>query len=233
MNLSDIRSLFRFEADDNKEPFFASNAEILEWANDAQNEACRRGRLLVDSTTAAICTISVLAATTTYALDPRVISLRRATLASDRTRLTLSSYRDFDSAGGSGARWGGDSGASAQWEDDTGAPTNAITDMGTGKIRLYPIPVATDTVRLTVVRLPLEELAADTDEPEINPRFHRNLRHWLLYRYYSKQDADTFDASKAAVALGLFESEFGKASRAIEEEWISRQQQHDPYDGIF
>ena len=223
MTLAELRTLFRSEADDTKTPYFASDDEILEWTNDAQNEACRRARLLVDSRTAGITTISLAANTVRYALDPRVVFVRRAKLVSNSSTLILASYRDMD----------GVDGISAEWEDETDTPTHLITDMDTAYVRPYPIPDASDSIRLTVVRLHLEDLAADEDVPEIHARFHRNLRHWMLYRYYSKPDSDSFDAGKSATALAAFEMEFGKPSRAIEEEWIIRQQQADAYDGVF
>lgn len=223
MTLAEISALFRSEADDTKDPPFASDAEIVEWANDAQNEACRRARLLVDSRTAGLTTVSLTVAAERYALDARVIFVRRARLALNKSLLRLASYRDID----------GVNGISADWEDETGTPTHLITDTDTGFVRPYPITDAAGTVRLTVVRLPLDDMVADADVPEIHARFHRNLRHWMLYRYYSKQDADTFDAGKAAAALEAFETEFGKPSRAIEEEWILRQQQADAHDGVF
>ena len=223
MNVADLRAVFRSETDDTEDPPFASDDEVIDYLNDAQNEACRRARLLVDSRTSGITTISLAANTARYALDPRVVFVRRAKLVSNSSTLTLASYRDMD----------GVDGISADWEDETGTPTHLITDMDTAYVRPYPVPDASDSIALTVVRLPLDDLADDGDEPEIHARFHRNLRHWMLYRYYSKQDADTFDAGRAALALAAFEMEFGKPSRAIEEEWILRQQQTDAHDGVF
>lgn len=223
MKLSDLRTLFRSEAHDKKVPYLWSNNEILDYGIDAQNEACRRGRLLVDSRTSEICTISLRADVASYGVDSRVIFVRRARLVSDKSKLTLGSYRDFDTVNGT----------SAGWQEDTGTPTHLITDMDTGYLRAYPIPNDDDSAQLTVVRLPLQDLAGDDDEPEINPRFHRSLRHWMLYRAYMRQDADTFDPDKAAKALTLFELEFGKPSRAVEEEWILRQHQTDDFAGVF
>src|SRR6266404_4709307 len=82
MQLIDLITLFRTEAGDETEPFLWSPDEVIEFANDAQDEACRRARLLVDSSTAGICSIAVTAAGLgVVTLDPRVVFVRRARFA--------------------------------------------------------------------------------------------------------------------------------------------------------
>jgi hypothetical protein len=71
------------------------------------------------------------------------------------------------------------------------------------------------------------------DEPEINRRFHESLVFWMLYRAYSKQDAETKDAKKAGENLALFEQEFGKKSSAIDEAWIEREHGYTDEEGVF
>ena len=120
------------------------------------------------------------------------------------------------------------------WEAIAGSVDSYIPDWQTGALRLVRTPTATDTLNLTVVRLPLADMAnLTTDSPEIHSRFHRSLRFWMLYRAFSKQDADTADPKRAATNLALFEAEFGAKSAAIEEEWIRAQQAYDGYDGTF
>lgn len=220
MTLRELIEIFRHEVDDLGEPYLWSDDELIEYANDAENEACRRARLLIDSTTAEICQIVVDADTGLYALDERVIFVRRAKLASRSLTLARASLRDVDAY-------------VPGWEAHTGTVTSFITDADTGMLRLYPVPRAADTLNLTVVRLPLVELNSLDDSFEIHARYQRNLRHWLKYRAYSKQDAETRDGKKAAEGLALFEQEFGKASTAIDEEWISREQGYDRWDGTY
>ena len=232
MNLRDLILLFRTEVDDVAEPYLWSDEELGEYATDAQNEACRRARLLIDSSTTAVCQYNVLAGDPWITLDPRVIFVRRARVASRTPRLSRLSYRDLDAIPG--------------WEAQTGTVQSFITDMETGKLRLYkywpaddplPVPPATatvmDTLNLTVVRLPLTDLTHLDDEVEIHARYARNLRHWMAHRAYLKRDEDTFDEKKAAQAESLFVREFGNHSSAVDEEWIERAQQIDDLDGTF
>lgn len=211
MELSELMTLFRQEADDTVQPYLWSDPELIDFANDAQDEACRRGRLLVDSTTTAICSVPVTNGNAAIDLDPRVIFVRRARFAGQKP-LQRMNMQDME------ARFW-------YWQDAApGNPMCFIPDFTTGKLVLWPTPDGDRTLSLTVVRMPLEDMSDDADTPEIAPRYHRSLRFWMLYRAYSKQDSEANDPKKAADALALFEQEFGKKSSAQDEAWIEREQ---------
>lgn len=220
MIVSDILNIVRREIVDSTTPYLWSDVELIEFTSDAEDHACRNARLLIDSSNTLICRAAIAATNPFVVLDNRVLFIRRAKLGLVSQPLLRASYRDLDSS-------------VAGWETVTGTPTHYLTDYETGKIRLYPIPVVNDTLSLTAVRLPVTPITLLTQTPEINPRYHRSLRFWIMYRAYSKQDSDTLDKQKAADNLALFENEFGPKSRAIDEEWIEREQAADPYDGTF
>ena len=219
MQLIELIQLFRFETDDDAEPFLWSPDEVIDFANDAQNEACRRARLLVDSSTAGICTITVPAVGLgVVTLDPRVIFVRRARFATmlPLKRMNMQDMESFNPF----------------WQDTSASTPKAfIPDFGTGQLLLWPPPIVDDTLHLTVVRMPFADMVDDQDIPEIFDRYHRSLRYWMMYRAYSKQDSQANDPKKAADALTLFEQEFGKKSSAIDETWIEREQSEQ--DGTF
>lgn len=218
MRLNDLIRIFRAEVDDAVMPYLWSDPDLIEYANDAELEACRRSRLIVDSSTAAICQIAVVAGTATYALDPRVLFIRRVRLTG-LLPLKRKNMQDMDS------QFPG-------WEDaEVSTPSAFIPDFETGKIRLYPTPDAAATLNLMVVRDPLAEMNDDSDTPEIAARYHRSLRFWMMHRAYLKKDADANDPKKAAESLALFEQEFGKKSSALDETWIEREQMDG--DGTF
>lgn len=219
MTLIELRDLFRREVDDLDAPALWSDEEIYEFANDAQNEACRRARLLIDSSTVAICQITVAALASTAPLDSRIIFVRRARITGKNTPLDRASWRDLDES-------------FPGWESHTGTVSHFVSDWETGKLRLYRIPTVQTVLNLTVARLPLADMGTD-DSPEINVRYHRSLVFWMKYRAYMKQDAETANPEKAKANLELFEQEFGRKSSAIDEEWIDRQQQTDTYDGTY
>lgn len=221
MTLEELITACRTERlDDTAEPFGWSDDELTGYLNDAQDEACRRARLLVDSSTAAICSIAITSAKVLYTLDPRVIFVRRAKLASRSKPLGFASYLDLDEQ-------------CPGWEDRTGTVELLVTDFETRKFRTYRTPTGADTLKLTVVRTALEPMAAGCDEPEIAPRFHRSLIEWACYRAYNKQDVDALDPEKAGRALAAFEQEFGPKSPAIDEIYQSMRQPFDGSDGRF
>ena len=219
MTLGDLIDVFRARAFDTKEPYLWSDAEVREFADDAENEAAERARLIKDSTTTAICQVAVVANTAAYALDSRVISVERAKLDSQSVPLVLSSTQAMDQNMGvrprdwraSSSNWVG--GIAGGWEARQGTPNTAVLDAeGPGwKLMLSPIPTKADTLRLQVYRLPLVALStSEANTPEIPLRLHIRLVDWMVYRAYSKQDAETFDREKAAQAEATFTSAFGQ-----------------------
>lgn len=221
MTLDELIEAFRREVDDTvNNPFLWDDDEIIFYANEAEQEACRRANLLIDSSNVEICLINIVAGEPNYDLDERVITVRRARLSSRSKPLKLISYKDLDES-------------VAGWESNTGTPLYFFTDFDTNKLRLYPAPTADDTLILTVTRLPLFDLESGTDTPEINKRFHRSLLHWIKYRAYSKPDTETLDQEKSILFLQMFEAEFGPKSSAINEIFNSRNLPYDNYDGSF
>lgn len=220
MTLRELIDIFRREVDDDVEPYLWTEEELIEYANDAEAEACRRARLLIDASTEAICQIAVVADTASYALDPRVIFVRRAKLAGSALPLARASVRDMDDA-------------APGWDTHTGTVRAYLSDVDTGRLRLYRTPTVDGVLHLIVVRLPLTEMVSLDDSPEIHVRYQRSLRHWMHYRAYSKKDAETKDDKLAAEGMALFEQEFGKKSSAIDEEWIAREQAYDCWDGTY
>lgn len=218
MKLSELMKLFRAELDDTAAPYLWTDPEVIDYAADAENEACRRALLLVDSSTSAVCTYTVTAGNALVTLDPRVLFVGRAILTGQSVPLTrrLTANMDADKPG---------------WESDTGTPDSYITDFETRKIRLYPKPDVGYTLNLRVFRLPLAEMAKPDDSPEIRLELHRSLRFWMLYRAFSKKDRETEDPEKAQANLALFEAEFGPRLTAIAEEVKRMQQVYELYSG--
>lgn len=219
MNLEALILAARQESQDLELPYLWSDEEWTRYANDAEREACRRARLIVDASTPAVCNLS-LTTSATVPLDDRVIFIRRAKLSTVASPLRRLSYRDLDRA-------------QPGWQDETGEPVGYVPDMDTGVFRPYPTPTVAATVNMTVVRLPLADMAVDADTPKIPSRFHESLVFWMLYRAYSKQDAETQDKQKAGDNLVLFEQEFGKKSAAIDELWIEREHGYTEEEGVY
>lgn len=201
MTLGELIAQARLELDDVEEDYLWTDPELISYANEAQNQACRRSRLIIDSSTVEICEIPVIANTAAYPLDDRIIAVRNVTLDGKSKGLTGHTVSELEEC-------------VSNWAVQTGEPIGIATDYETGKIRLFPIPLVDGLVRLRVVRMPLVELVALNDVPEIKKHYHRSLIHWIKHMAYLKKDADTLDKSASAESLALFEMEFGKPKPA-------------------
>lgn len=210
MNVAELIALTRQELDDETAPYLWPDDFLLDALVDAEHEACRRGRLLLDSTTAATCQIAVTAGTALYPLDARVIQVNRVIVAGEPMPLCPAMMRDLD-------------GSIGAWQTmQADPPTHWCPDYQANRVLLVGIPQSNGTLNLTVERLPLTDVNDMEDVPEIPARYHRNLRHWMMFRAYSKRDSETFSKEHAADCLALFEREFGPPRPAYDEQWIAQ-----------
>ena len=205
MTVEDFIKSFRAAVLDAADPPFWSSEEIVDFLNEAVQEACERAKLIEDRITPSVCSISIQPGVETYALNHSVLQIKRA--AFNGRNLCETSVEEQDSLSNS-------------WEQRTGQPSGYIFEPSSGarspQLRLLPKPSVAGVVNLTVYRGALKPLTPCTPNvaPEIPARFHSRLMHWLMYRAHLKQDADTFDAVKAAEHLALFEKAFGQRSDA-------------------
>ena len=94
MKVADFITEFRDIVKDNEVPQFWSSENIVRYLNEAVQEACERAKLIEDRTTPAVCSITLQAGESTYALHPSVFEIKRLTL---RGRpLTESSVEELD-----------------------------------------------------------------------------------------------------------------------------------------
>lgn len=215
MTLEQLIDLYRAQSMDGKftvgggdDDALCSDELLTIYANEAQEEACRRGELLRDSAST-MCTIPMAADAQAVALDARIVRVLRASV--DGQRVAVVSDDDMEAI-------------CPTWQDDgaRARPTHLVYGMTTGMLHLWPVPAAPGTIRLTVQRLPLKQLANDHDKPEIRPELHRGLVEWMLFRAYSRMDTELYNDTKAAIALGRFEAEFGRKTSGRNEEWVRR-----------
>lgn len=83
------------------------------------------------------------------------------------------------------------------WEQVTGMPTEYCTDYCNNKLAINFRYDGHDALRLVVRRLPLADLSADDDIPELRTHYHDYFVNGVLWQMYSKQDAETIDLKKA------------------------------------
>lgn len=211
MNVAQLIQQLRYDLDDTVAPYLWSDTELLNYLNEAEREACRRAKLLKDSQTTAICRITLSDEDDLIALDSRVLHVLRARISDQDDPLTKMRRDQLDAC-----RPG--------WETETsGTPEYWLMDTDTGYIRLVPpinITSGTYYAYLHVIRLPSSDMAVG-GSPEIAARWHMSMRHWALYQAWMKQDEDTYNPQKAAVAAAEFEREFGPKIPARAEVWAN------------
>lgn len=210
------------ELDDEAEPHLWSDASLIQFAAEAQEQAARRARLFVDSSTVACCQIAVTAILgALYALDSRVIRVNRARIGTEPYPLGLVMVRDMDRE-------------APGWQEETSSmPTHAVVDFESNKLRLYPTPTASLTLNMTVVRMPLTTPNDMDDTLEVRDEQARHLRHWIAYRAFGKRDSETYNPERAADELLMFEREFGAVRPIFDEVWMNQFYLGDAYNGRY
>lgn len=197
MDRDGLIAQFRREADDKVLPYLWSDDDVIAWLDEAEQEAAIRAHLLPEKTDAAICQVAVTADVASYSLHTSVLDISYArfeTAGGDKMRLQVVSPDGMDTI------W-------ACWRDAiSDRPRYLIQDEQTAT--LVPTPSESGTLQLEVHRLPLESIES-RGAPEIGLAHHRHLVNWVLFKAFSKPDAETIDPARAAKAEEEFIRYFG------------------------
>ena len=213
MNLTEAIAEIRDTLRDLQQPYFFSDDRIRSALNHAQDEACRRARLLVDSRTPYVCEVDVAAGEPVVELHESVIFVRRARLAGAGVPLVPRVARTMDEQ-------------CPGWEDSPPSrPMVFVPDWETGMLRLWPTPAADEVLLLTVIRTPMphETLQVGASSFLLPRRYHKALLDGALAELYAVPDMDTFNPGAAAAYAEKFSAEFGPPSAAIDEHWAAEQ----------
>jgi hypothetical protein len=202
MNVEDIILHARTKLDDNDvhDPAWA-DWELIAYANEAEKEACRRAHLLIDSSTAAITSISVTAGTDTYALHPNVLLIFTVRGTWESQTLTEETEDHLNDV------W-------YAWDQQSGTPQFYVKKLRS--IQLVPNPNENGTLTLEVSRLP-ENVMIEGSEPEIPEQYHMGLVNWICALALQKEDVDTENRIRSSDCESAFEREFGKRPTAYNE----------------
>ena len=214
MTLEELITLYRAQSRDDAEPYFCSDELLTIYANEAQDEACRRGQMIRDAASP-MCTIAYQAGDDSATIDPRIVQVVMAFVDGYPVDVIGGDQMDAIMPGWSAAT-------------TSARPSRMISGVSAGRMHLWPTPSQTGQIKLRVLRMPLKRLVNDTDRPEIRQETHPALVEWMLYRAYSRTDADTQDAAKAATALRKFVAEFGEKHGGRNEQWMRDSDVHIP-----
>lgn len=209
MELSEIRASCRSFLDDEVEEYLISDADLNQRINEAQKEACIRSDLLIDSANEKICELTVTAGINNYAISPLITDVLRAELPSASQLLLKLGYKALDED-------------NRNWMIREGTPYAYALDVQKNHLFLSHLPKVDETLTLTVSRLPSEDMEGDSDEPEINEKYHYGLVFWALHLCYLEQDADMYDLRQAERYEQKFQLLFGDRPTVKEQEFRLR-----------
>lgn len=197
MTLADLIRRFRVLAKDAVKPFLWSDEDVMDWLNDAQAQACVRGRLLVAEDNPPLTQIALTPGKSAYAHHRALyefIDLRIKSPLGDVRPLVLKS-REWLEANVDG------------WRDYQRPASMAIqTDTG---LRLVGTVGLGEVLHLEAYRLPLKKLENDIDKPEIHEAHHEHLIQWALHRAFGVPDSEVYDPVRAEKAERAFTAYFG------------------------
>lgn len=204
MNLPELIRRFRVMANDRQEPFLWDDQDVIAWLNDAQAQACIRGRLILEDTNPDICDITLTPGLQVYSLHPSVyelviVMMRPATGSAYRLNLVSREWLDANEP---------------EWRTDTNPARYVI--QGEKSLRVVGDFETGATLLIECYRTPAAVMALpsplDPDivsAPEIHQAHHEHLIDWALYRAYSIPDTETLDPQRAALAENAFTRYFG------------------------
>jgi len=187
---------------------------LVRYIREAELRFATKTRCLRDSTTPAVCQITLVAGQAEYALDSRVMTVHYARY-DGRINLGPIGYTNEFTPRGDLAPSAPTAYASTQ-----GEPRFFYTDSGTGKIGFYPAPSTQDAgkiVTLTVTRKPLVPLSTQNldQSPEIPEEYHLDLLGWAAWKLMSTDDTEyNGDPNSISVIMArqnMFKKQFNDA----------------------
>lgn len=199
LSLADLIRSFRTLSGDKVQPFFSSDDDVKQWLNEAQAQACVRGRLIREDELDAVCRVPLTAGKHTYPLHPSVYELIDLWVqpgsSTGRIRPVDLKSREWLDA------------EVHEWRQLGRPACMAIQDDTT--IRMVGTVETGDTLVLECYRLPIKPLVHPSDKPEIHAIHHQHLVQWALHRAFGIPDADFFDADRSGLAEREFTKYFG------------------------
>lgn len=169
------------------EPYRWSDEQLTRYANEAVTEACNRIELIHKTKT-----LSVVAGTAAYVIDPYTQKIFYANLALGDTPLKQATAATLDITQG------------YQWRSRTGTPRDYIREGRT--LTLFPNPVVNDTLTFNCTSIPDLTFDIDTD---IEAADQKGLLYWIAYKAFLFPDPETFNNLRAIDYFTMFNSVYG------------------------
>lgn len=222
MNLQDLldelaKNILRDRSDliSGPDDYLWSDDTLVKYIAEAEQFLARKGLVIRDSITPAVCELALVAGQTQYVLHPSIIAVISAQADGDPGDLSRAGHAAFNTYTAPSNQFFDPSQLSTL---SPGKPlaysTDETVDKVSGKtgvvsMRVYPAPTADYEgmiIRLRVVRKPIKILSVDdlTAVPEVPEDYHLGLLDWAAYRALRNLDSDAGGVEKA----GAYKAEF-------------------------
>lgn len=213
MTRQELIQEFRATVRDTEQPYLWPDEQVEAWLDEAEQEACIRGRLLHESCHPLVCEIAVQAGVAVYPLHAAVTEITHLSLEAGGELGRDIPLCSMDAV---------DAQLNIGWRTQRGRVKAAIQMDKT--IRLAPVPDTDGLLRLECYRLPLRPVSRRAEAvPEIHAAHHRSLLDWVLYKAYGVPDSDLMDVQRSAQAERVFSQYFGARPDCD----LRRQTRHD------
>ncbi len=216
MKAKELIELFREEADDTSDSHLWKTAILLRHLDQAQRQAARRARILREAVDPAVCVYDISMGKPFVKLHESVISITHAQFEfylpdnPDEKQVRILRRKHAKDL----------QGETVGWREEDGDVIAFVTDIQLQQVRLYRNPIIAGKLRIECERMPLNKIKSIEDCLELEEKYAEDLIYWMLYKAFSKRDAETFDPKRADQYLARFENVFGPVSSAIDEQHI-------------
>ena len=175
MNTTELLAVFREEVFDLTAPYLWSDALVYRYIDDAQKQFCRDTYGIADARNHSL---STSAGVEWYDLDPRILKIRGATeQATGRSVIMVPAEKTTDQH--------------IRFDGAFGPIKAFVTGLEKNVLRAWPMPNQTQTVTLSVFRLPTS--IASGDDFEIDEQHVLPLLFWVKHKAYDVQDTEVFN----------------------------------------
>lgn len=196
-----LHDSFKRDVADYATPSLWSDEEIYEYMNWSLDQFCIGWGGIVDSSSA-LTTLKAMPDQEFVKISPRILKIKTAYSTTKNRRVKILNQQDV-MAGYCVDDYGFE--FRNIYESRPGPVRGIIIDMGAGKGRWVDIPTEDEMIKLVVERLPLCEISCQgAGDIELGDEFLRTILLGMKSQAYDKQDAESFDKSKAEKFLDLF-----------------------------
>lgn len=188
MTPSELKDAFREMVRDQVEPYLWSDAEIYRYMNRAQNDLCRLVGGISDSRSGATY-IRMAENVAYYPISQKILKVVAVYRDDTGEALQLLNEETLYAKG-------------RTLRDPVGKPRSVVVGMDQDYVRLDPVPDAAESglhLRMHVYRLPLNDIDSQGNcgALELHEQHHIHLLAGIAAQAYRKQDAETFDITRA------------------------------------